>query len=416
MFPFYTVNMKLFKKHPQNKAYLALDIGSEFVKAVIFNLKDSKINILGFGLHREDATSIESGIIKDLSELIDNCELAITQASLQAGIRPVEAVIGISGEQVKGFTTIIEFERAKPDQKISQKEMNNIAEKVQEVAYENSLEKFREEIGNSDLEIKLINGALTYIMIDGERVNDPVGFQGKKMQVGVFNAYAPLVQLSSLQKISLSLGLDVLAIAAEPYCLAEAVIPETELEFEAMILDLGGSTTDLIVIQHQDVVGTKVFTIGGQALTFEIATLFEIPYEEAEDLKYKYCRQEIEDKDQVIKIEKAVSSYLSLWKVGFETALSEFKDLPYLPRQIMLAGGGALLPQMKKILLEISKDKKYKFSKDPEITILTPQHLNNLSDQTQKLESPQEMTVLSLSAMMIDIIEGEKHFDIAFQK
>ena len=374
--------MGFFKQQKKEQAYLALDIGSEAVKAMVFNLERSRVNILGYGKHYHSQHAINEGVIKDLSQVIENCELAIAQASLQAGIRPGEAIIGVCGEQVKGFTAIVQFERSKPKVKISEKEMNNIIKKVQEAAHKRSLKKFRQEIGRDDLEIKLVNAALTHIMIDGERVDDPIGFRGIKMQVGVFNAYAPLVQLSNLQRIASHLGLEIMALAAEPYTLAEAIIPDEDLTFEALIIDIGGSTTDVIVVQHQDVAAAKMFSLGGQAVTKEIEEAFGIPYEEAEELKAKYCNQEIQDKEQIDKIKNAVARALTLWQTGIEVVLKDLGELKYLPRKILLTGGGSLLPEILATISEVVKRKDFPFPKEPIIRIINPQYFDHVADRS----------------------------------
>ncbi|KKP69280.1 hypothetical protein A2X44_02730 [candidate division CPR3 bacterium GWF2_35_18] len=408
--------MQFFKRKPKDKAYLALDIGSEFVKAVVFNVKEGKVNVLGYGKHRQDSTSMHEGLIKDLTQVTENCELAITQAALQAGIRPAEAVVGIAGEQVRGFTTLIQFERAKPDQKISEKEMTNIIEKIQETSYINSLDQMKEEIGNEDLEIKLVNAALTHIMIDGERVEDPLGFRGKKIQVGVFNAYTSLVYLSHLQKIASKLEVEILAIAAEPYTLAEGIMPEDDLDYESLVIDIGGSTTDVVVIRHQDVVSTKMFALGGQIVTKEISEAFQIPYDEAEDLKNKYCEKKIDDEKQLKKLEEAITESLTLWEVALKITLKEFADLEYLPSNILLAGGGSLLPEIKEILKKVVSDEEFHFAKEFVIKNLTPQSFGYLSDQTGKLESTQEVVPLSLTMMILDLLEEGQNLDQAMKK
>lgn len=408
--------MKLFKRKPKEQSYLALDIGSEYVKALVFNLKEDKINIIGYGKHAYPHSVIQEGVIKDIEQVVDNCELAITQASLQAGIRPAETVMGISGEQVKGFMTVVQFERSNSKEKINTKEMNNIIEKVQKTAYENSLKRFKQEIGNEDLEIKLVNAALTHIMIDGERVVDPIGFRGKKMQVGVFNVYTPLVQLSNLQKIATNLGLEIMSVVAEPYTLAEAIIPDDDLDFEAVIIDVGGSTTDVTIVQHQDVVATKMFSLGGQCVTTEIATAFDIPYEEAEELKQKYAAKEIEDEKQLKKIKKAIKYALDFWQTGLEVILHEFSELEYLPSSILLAGGGSLLPEIEELIKETAAKKRLHFAKDVEISTLSVQRFEHIADQLGTLDTAQEVTPLSLAVMVIDLVADEGGFDVAMKK
>ena len=408
--------MKFLKRKKTKQSYLTLDIGSVYIKAVIFSVEDGKINILGYGKHQQKEIAIKEGIIQDLSLVVENCELAITQASLQAGVRPAETVIGLAGEQIKGFTTIVQFERNNPKSKISEKEIMNIVEKVQETAYKSSLQKFRDEIGRDDLEIKLINAALTHIMLDGNVAEDPIGFPGQKMQMGVFNAYTPLVQIGNLQKLAAKLGVDLIGIATEPYTLADIVIPKDDLDFGAIILDIGGDTTNLIIIQNQEVVGTRMFALGGRSISNSIAKEFNIAFEEAEQLKEKYVQKTLEDKNQIEKIHQIILDNLFYWETGLEVSLSEFDDLDYFPAKVILVGGESLLPEIKESVDKVLKSSSFTFHEDVSIEILTPQQLDQFVDKTGRLESPQEIVPLSLAKMMEDLIEEKSDFDTAIRE
>ncbi len=406
--------MKLFSKKKKVQAYLGLDIGSSSVKAVIFKLENEKIIVLGFGERVQDSKVMYEGLIKDVHQVSTNCDLAITQAALQSGIRPSETVMGVSGEQVKGFTTIVQFERSNPEAKISEKEMVNIITKVQETAYRNSLKKYREELGNQDLEIKLVNAALTHIIIDGERVEEPLGFRGRKIQVGVYNAYAPLVQLSNLQKIASELGLELMAIAAEPYALAETVIASHEKHFEALLIDVGGSTTDVVLIKDQDVLVTKMFGIGVDCVREEISRAFDISESEAEKLKRKYILKELEEEKQVKKIATAIAEGLDSWQMALEVVLEEISESDPLPANILLTGGGTNLPEVKEIVQKLTKSKSLAFGKTVTVELLLPQDLNLVIDQTGNLESPQSVVSLCLGTIMLDL-QNEDQFNGAMK-
>ena len=59
------------------------------------------------------------------------------------------------------------------------------------------------------------------VQFDGYAVENPVGFQGKRLSLTVFNAYVPLVYVSVLQNLAQMLGLKLISIATQPYGLSK---------------------------------------------------------------------------------------------------------------------------------------------------------------------------------------------------
>ena len=66
---------------------------------------------------------MQSGTVADIAAVVDNCAVALQEAEEMAGFRPTQVVIGIAGELVKGFTTTPRQERKKPDQPITEAEL-----------------------------------------------------------------------------------------------------------------------------------------------------------------------------------------------------------------------------------------------------------------------------------------------------
>ena len=71
---------------------------------------------------------------------------------------------------------------------------------------------------------RLVNSALVGIEIDGYKVTNPIGFQGRDVVVQLYTAFAPLVHIGALERTAHELDLDLLAVAAEPFAVARSVI------------------------------------------------------------------------------------------------------------------------------------------------------------------------------------------------
>ena len=77
---------------------------------------------------------MQSGTVADIAAVVDNCAVALQEAEEMAGFRPTQVVIGIAGELVKGFTTTHSQERKKPDQPITEAELQKLIDVVQREA------------------------------------------------------------------------------------------------------------------------------------------------------------------------------------------------------------------------------------------------------------------------------------------
>ncbi|HEY6012926.1 MAG TPA: hypothetical protein VIU37_02935, partial [Candidatus Limnocylindrales bacterium] len=115
-------------------ACTALDVGTEFAKALVFDIEDGKGVVRGVGRKRQGLAHMQSGTVADISAVVDNCAVALQEAEEMAGFRPEQVIIGIAGELVKGFTTVHDQQRVKADLPITESELGKLIEGVQRQA------------------------------------------------------------------------------------------------------------------------------------------------------------------------------------------------------------------------------------------------------------------------------------------
>lgn len=389
---------------------LSLDIGTEVVKALVFVIDEKTGNgvVKGVGRVRQGLKDMQSGAVSDISGVVANCRKAIEQANKMAGIKKVEkAVIGIAGELVKGTTTTVHYERIKSEIKIDLPELKNIIQKVQWKAFDRIRQQLAWETGHNEIEVKLINAAIVDVRIDGYRVSNPLGFQGKDVSISVFNAYAPMIHLGALQTIGDDLHLDLLSIADEPYAVAKSMGVGDISDFSAVFIDIGGGTTDIAVVRNGGLEGTKMFALGGRAFTKRLALELSIGFEEAEVLKIKYAEGKL-GRDVGFKIDKILENDCQVWRSGVELSLEEFAESDVLPSKFFLCGGGSGLPGIKKVLIQSGFGQNLHFSKSLQVSFLQPRDVVNIVDETGKLKDPQDITPMSLANLALDIVDEEK--------
>jgi cell division protein FtsA len=397
----------IFGKQKNNSYATALDIGTEFVKALVFKIEDGKGHVVGVGRQRQGLEDMHSGAVTDIAGVINNCAKALSRAEEMAGVRADQAVLGIAGEMVKGQTTYVHYERLKPQAKIDLAELKNIVHKVQWKAFDQVRQQLAWETGRSEVDVKLVNAAIVDVKIDGYRVTNPLGFQGKDVTVGIFNAFATMVNLGALQTNAKEIEMDILSIAAEPYAVARCVGGADAGEFSAVFIDIGGGTTDIAVVRNGGVEGTKMFALGGRAFTKRLAQTLNVPFDKAEEIKIGYSNNML-NKKSIKVVKDAVAEDCEVWASGVELALQEFSNVDLLPARILLCGGGSGLPDIGKVLQKESWRKELPFARAPQLKFIKPHDVSSIIDKTGLLVDQQDITPMGLANIAIDLAGAEE--------
>ena len=408
--------LKRSRKINEEDYVIALDVGTEFVKALIAKLEDDELRIVGVGRARQEVSDMHSGAIADIAGVVRNCEEALAQAEEEAGLQAKRVVIGIAGELVKGVTDTIRYRRPQPDRPLDDSEMEFIIEKVQERAQIKAQRQIALETGNDQVEVKLVNSALVGIHIDGYKVSNRNGFQGRDVAVQIYTAFAPMLHIGALERVADELSLQLLAVAAEPFAVSRSVLGnDGNSNFTAILADVGGGTTDIAVVNDGGVEGTKMFGIGGRSITQTIAGDMNLSYGDAEKLKVNIDRTQI--KPSVKKeVEASIDKTLEVWLAGVELALSEFDSVDHLPNRILLCGGGSSLKKLVDALEGSDWHKDLPFTKKPTVHHINPNEVIGVSDSTGGVTDHTFITAMGLLRVGYDTLIGSGEGDSIKQK
>lgn len=385
---------------------VALDIGTEFVKALIGHVKpDGSIEIIGVGRQHQALTDMQAGAIADIAGVVDNCDKALQEAEEQAGVSVRQAIIGIAGELVKGTTTTVRVSRKDSNKQLDVAEMEKIIHLVQERAENRAKQELAWELGGKEVAVRLVNSALVSIEIDGYPVTNPIGFQGKDVVVQLYTAFAPMIHIGALEKTAQELDLDLLAVAAEPFAVSRAVIgDQPNQSLSAILMDVGGGTTDIAVINDGGVQGTKMFGIGGRAYTRAIERDLGVEFEQAETLKVNLSGDRIPSNKRP-SIEKALGKTADVWVSGIELALGEFPKLDHLPHRLFLCGGGSSLEMLMDRLQDTDWYKQLPFTRKPTVNRIRPEQVAGITDSTGKVNDHTFITAMGLLRVGMDTLQ-----------
>lgn len=393
---------------PSDDTILALDIGTEFVKAVIARqTKDHGLDIIGVGKAHQDSSNMYAGAIADIPGVVSVCEKALSQAEKMADTACKLTVVGIAGELIKGNTSTVRYRRKNGNKPLSEQEMALIIKRVQDRAGEQARKEIADETNNPNVEVRLINSAIVSITIDGYKISNPIGFKGTDIVLQFYTAFAPLVHISAIEKVCAELSLDLLAVAVEPFAVCRACLgDELDSNFSGIVMDIGGGTTDIAVVDDGGVEGTKMFGIGGRSFTHQIAEALNVDFDTAEKYKLAVNNPTKVPADMRDKMLFAIQRNLAVWLSGVQITLDEFQLTEMLPNKILLCGGGAGLSELQEVLSTTDWFKELPFARRPIIHLVESADLPGVHNETTTTLDHSYITALGLLRVALDTLAG----------
>jgi cell division protein FtsA len=395
-----------------NQNYLALDIGTEFVKVALVRKNHlNQVEVIGYDRTPQKQDSMRGAMITNIEEVINSVDIAIgnaikvAQGQMEEGQElslPKSVIMGIGGELVKGLTIVVNYQREDPDYKIDKSEISDVLEQIREQAYQNAKDEIAADIGIDPSQLTEISTNINSTEIDGVKVDNPLGFTGKTITYRIYGTFAPQIHIDALQTVAERLGLQVLSLVVAPYALAVGIKNARDEQFSGVFVDMGGGTTDVALVENGVIVGTNMFAFGGRIFTKRIEINNGLDYIAAEKLKLDYADEKL-SKEESNKIQSGFNKDIAIWLDGVSLALSDFEDVSTYPSRIFLCGGGTMLPDIRQGLLEYPWLQSLPFNKFPKVSFLLPNQVNDVVDLTRSMIDPRDVTPAALARMILDI-------------
>ncbi len=376
--------------------FTVLDIGSEFVKVLILTRQGSDAMVLGVAKEPQAPASIENGAIVELDRVIEASNRALETAEDMAGVIPGLATVGLAGELVKGFSSSVAYPRERPDSRVKESELRNMLQLVQRRALHEAEHLLELERAYGNLEARLIQSNITRVRIDGYPVANPIGYEGRHMDLTVFNTFAPLMQVGAVETVARDLDLDLVSMVSQPYAVARACAGDDAWDEGGIFIDMGGATTNVALLREGAVEGTRMFNLGGQALTRRIAGEFGLSFQDAEARKLRHSEGVLSPAERQ-RISGLLTGDVEVMLQGLHLSLVELARDEVLPANLYISGGASLLPEMGRELVKPAWREGLSFIREPDVRRLGPADVRNVIDATGLLQGPQDVTPLSLA-------------------
>lgn len=254
----------------QGEIIVGLDIGTTKVAAVVGEVVEDGIDIIGIGSH--PSAGLHKGVVVNIDATCASISRAVEDAAQIAGCHIGSVYAGIAGGHISSFN-------------------NNgiVTVKTREIAGEDVDRVLDQAKAVPIHQDKTVLHAIPqgYVVDDQDGIKDPVGMNGVRLEARVHIVTGAASAASNIEKCAQRCNLNVADIVLEQLASAEAVLHDDEKELGVALLDIGGGTTDLIIYIDGSVVHTSVISVGGNHLTNDIALGLRTPRAEAERIKQR---------------------------------------------------------------------------------------------------------------------------------
>jgi len=329
-----------------NDIIVSLDIGTSKVRAIIGEINNGAINIIGVGT--AESEGIRKGAIVDIDKTVSSIRNAINHAERMVGIQISEVYVGIAGNHISLQASHGVVAVSNEDREIGHDDIERVLQAAKVIA----LPPEREIIGIVPKQY----------LVDGlEGIHDPRGMIGVRLEVeatiitGAKTAIHNLVRCIERAELRLS-GLLLMSLAA-----GQLALSKDEKMLGTCLVDIGAGATTISVFEQGDLIAISTLPVGGEFITNDISIGLRTQSEIAEKIKLKFGCAVVEDAgaDQVFKVSRIGSnadkeySQVDLSNIIeprtseiFHLIRQEVKKLGFteLPGGYVLIGGSVSMP------------------------------------------------------------------------
>lgn len=307
----------------------ALDIGTSSVRMIVGTIDNRQAIVLGYG--KSPSVGFKKGILLEAGACAKSIRSALEQAKGISKVKIDHTYVGFSGGEVTSANVITSLQLPEKNKAITPADITMINGKC------------RSKININNRCIHIIPREFA---VDGYwGAGRPVGMKASRLDM---DAHTVLGQQSFLQSLHQALALAGIApkeIFYTPLVVADQVLTTADKEIGTILLDIGGTNTDLCWYHRGKPWLTTFYPVGSEHITSDLAIGLRIPTAIANQIKIDY------GVDQYLPANQSTTLPTSSIKEIIAARLLEITDLikatianygrGITPGKLVLVGGGA---------------------------------------------------------------------------
>jgi cell division protein FtsA len=332
---------------------VGLEIGTSKVCAVVGELNaEGAVNIVGLGQSR--SRGVRKGEIIDAPQAEEDVRNAIVEAEQMADAEICSVYLGVTGAHIRGFNNRGVHPVVSADREISEDDVQDVLKNAKTI--------------NLPAQNHVIHAIRQHFLVDGQDgITNPVGMLGARVEVDVHVVHGNFNRLQNAIRTVKGLQLEVDEIVFNGLASSLALLTNEQKELGALVIDIGGGTTEYVVYADGVIKHVGVLAVGGDHVSNDLAYGLKVPLGRAEQLKIQHGSAILDEsvKGQSLTITNELG--LPLKTVNLEhlrrimtLRLEEIFQfigqdlenaglLDYLRAGVFLSGGCARIPQIAQL-------------------------------------------------------------------
>jgi len=367
-----------------------LDLGTYETKALVVKSDGPESLIIGAGSAQRGPYSVSQFAQSlNLPAMVRSCDSALrqaedmTQGCCESQVVADWVVFCVPHHWTTAQSHTVTRRRGIQSSRVTERELREVVRRAQRLALRQLGEIAGSRCADQGTKLELLESTVTAVQIDGRGVTSPIGLHGERLAVTVFNVVAPSAYLRAAESVIEGLGLEILKVTSCWQAVAAAAS-----EKRGICVDLGGTTTGVMLVHGNRALATASLPIGGRDFTTQLAATFDLSDADAERLKIAYSRGQL-DAHSTSRVGEALEQLLESWIGEVEKALVALCGSDGLPNQFSLCGGGSILPGVAEVLRSHPWARRLKCSQHPEVQLIRPEEIRDVLDATGQIRGQQ---------------------------
>jgi cell division protein FtsA len=329
---------------------VGLEIGTSKVCAVVGEMSaEGALNIIGLGQSR--SRGVRKGEICDAPMAEEDVRNAIVEAEQMADVEIRSAYLGVTGGHIRGFNNRGVHPVVSADREISEDDVQDVIKNAKTI--------------NLPAQNHVIHAIRQHFLVDGQDgITNPIGMLGARIEVDVHVVHGNLNRLQNAIRTVKGLQLEVDEIVFNGLASSLALLTNEQKEMGALVIDIGGGTTEYVVYADGVIKHIGVLAVGGDHVSNDLAWGLKVPLSRAEQLKIEHGSALLDDAagDQALTIANELGLPVKVINLQHLRRIMSLRLeeifrligqdleqtglLDYLRAGVFICGGGARLPQI----------------------------------------------------------------------
>jgi cell division protein FtsA len=336
---------------------VGLEIGTSKICAVVGEVNAAGVlNLIGVGQSR--SRGVRKGEIADAPTAEEDVRNAIVEAEQMADVEIRSVYLGVTGGHIRGFNNRGVHPVVSSDREITEDDVQDVIKNAKAI--------------NLPAQNHVLHAVRQHFHVDGQDgIVNPVGMLGARVEVDVHVVHGNFNRLQNPIRVVKGLQLEVEAIVFNGLAASLTLLTNEQKEMGALVIDIGGGTTNYAVYADGIIKHTGVLAVGGDHVSNDLAYGLKVPLGRAEQLKIEHGAALADDsvKGQTITISNELGLPVKTLNLEhlrrvmslrleeifqlIEQDIGRADLLNYLRSGVFICGGGARIPQILKLAEKI---------------------------------------------------------------